>query len=112
LDRKEGVTVKHTKEVHDIEFWPTDSEEGKIKTSAAPETTPVLLCFNRKRVKENKPKEEHRYRINTSINDALMMGIPLSYMGNVSRRFIPEINESVDRDVLKLIRAQKKTVDL
>jgi hypothetical protein len=110
LDRKEGVPYSHTKEVHDIEFWPTDTEnvEEEIDISAVPEKKRMLLYIDRKRTKDDKPREEYIYRMNMGIADALKVGIPSSYVEKVMRKFIPEMDGPVDTGLL--VQAQKRAV--
>lgn len=107
LDRNEGVPYSHTKEVHDIEFWPTDGEsvEG-IDISAVPEKKLMVLYIDRKRTKDDKPREEYIYRMNMGIADALKVGIPSSYVEKVMRKFIPEMDGPVDKGLL--VQAQKQ----
>jgi gamma-glutamylcyclotransferase len=108
LDRNEGVPLNHTKEVHDIEFWPTDTEnvDKKVDISVAPEKKQILLYIDRKRTKDDKPREEYIYRMNMGIVDALKAGIPSSYVEKVMRKFIPEMDGPVDPGLL--VQAQKK----
>jgi gamma-glutamylcyclotransferase len=115
LDRKEGVPEKHTKEIHEIEVWLTRSEndaEEKIDVTAFPETRPILLYIDRMRTKDDKPREEYIYRMNRGIADALKVGIPLSYVKKVMRKYIPESSGPVDNGILDIVRAQKQTVNL
>jgi gamma-glutamylcyclotransferase len=111
LDRNEGVPFSHTKEVHDIEFWPIDPEnlEEKIDISAFPEKKQMLLYIDRKRTKDDKPREEYIYRMNMGIIDALEVGIPSSYVEKVMRKFIPETDGPVDPGLL--VQVQKKLKD-
>jgi gamma-glutamylcyclotransferase len=64
LDRNEGVPFNHTKELHYIEFWPTDTDnvDKKIDISAVPEKKGMLLYIDCKRTKDDKPREEYIYR--------------------------------------------------
>jgi gamma-glutamylcyclotransferase len=109
LDRNDGVPFNHTKEVHDIEFWPTDTEnvDKKIDISAVPGKKQLLLYIDRKRTKDDKPREEYIYRMNVGIVDALKVGIPSSYIEKVMRKFIPELSGPVDPGLL--VQAQKKS---
>ena len=97
LDGYEGVPDKHTKEVHDIEFWQTDAgnAEGKICITHVPEKKPMLLYIDRKRIKDDRPREEYVYRMNMGIADALKVGIPSTYVEKVMRKFIPEMDVHV-----------------
>jgi gamma-glutamylcyclotransferase len=111
LDRNEGVPNSHTKENHVLEFWSIDPEnvEEKIDISAAPEKKQVLLYIDRKRTKDDKPREEYIYRINMGIIDALKVGIPSSYVEKVIKKFIPETDGPVDPGLL--VQVQKKLRD-
>jgi hypothetical protein len=108
-DRNEGVPFNHTKELHYTEFWTTDTDnvDKKIDISAVPEKKRMLLYTDRKRTKDDKPREEYIYRMNMGIVDALKVGIPSSYVEIVMRKFIPAIDGPVDPGLLG--QAQKKS---
>jgi hypothetical protein len=90
-------------------IWPTDTDnvDKKIDISAVPEKKGMLLYIDRKRTKDDKPREEYIYRMNMGIVDALKVGIPLSYVEIVMRKFIPAMDGPVDPGLL--VQAQKKS---
>ena len=49
----------------------------------------MLVYIDRKRVTDDKPKEEYVYRMNRGIDDAIKMGVPKAYVEEVMRPFIP-----------------------
>lgn len=92
LDVKEGVPYMHSREVRDMDFWPTspDNGHGHIDISGPSEKKSMLVYIDHKRIKDGEPKVEYIYRMNMAISDALKMGIPSSYVEKVMRKFIPE----------------------
>jgi gamma-glutamylcyclotransferase len=67
--------------------------DKKIDISAVPEKKQMLLYIDRKRTKDDKPREDNIYRMNMGIIDALKVGIPSSYVEKVMRKFIPEMDD-------------------
>ncbi|KAF1960592.1 hypothetical protein CC80DRAFT_488891 [Byssothecium circinans] len=92
LDRNEGVPVAYTKEYLSCDFWAAAHGAGsKIDTSDPPtKTREMLVYIDRKRVEEDEPKEEYVYRMNRGIEDAIKVGVPVKYVDEVMRKFIPK----------------------
>lgn len=91
LDRNEGVPEAYTKEYLPCDFWA--SEDGKpvdVSDEPTEKGMKMLVYIDRKRVSEDKPKEEYIYRMNRGIDDAVRMGVPKAYVEEVMRTFIPE----------------------
>jgi gamma-glutamylcyclotransferase len=104
LDKNEGVPWAYTKEIHEIEFWPSSSKNADfVETSieigkVQPVKANALVYIDRQRVEEGEPREEYIYRMNHGIIDALKVGIPPLYIEQVMRRFIPTMEDAVARN--------------
>ena len=93
LDVNEGVPVAYTKEDLTCDFWPgTDASPSDVH--AAPQPRSMLVYINRDRITEAPPKEEYIYRMNMGVRDALVAGMPREYVGQVIRRFIPDVDDA------------------
>ena len=112
LDRNEGVPIAYTKEMMTIEFWESGrrtlaeasrSEWGKADLSSPGKTVSMLVYVDRQKVQDDKPKEEYVYRMNMGIIDALAMGVPMTYVEEHMRPFIPS---SVSKSVEDLAKEQ------
>ena len=93
LDRNEGVPYAYTKENMTIEFWnATQCIEGKPKKvdiESPEETKSVLVYIDRLRIDDDEPKEEYVHRMNMGITDAVAVGVPVNYIEDDIRPFIP-----------------------
>ena len=89
LDRNEGVPFAYTKELLSIDFWPSKKGCGTVDVQGKAQTRQVLVYIDRERIKDCQPKEEYIYRMNMGINDGMRHGIPLGYVDQVLRAFIP-----------------------
>ena len=89
LDLNEGVPVAYTKELHSVEFWASRDDATSIDTSEEAERRQMLVYIDRKRTKDDRPKEEYIYRMNMGIQDGEKQGIPHNYIDQVLRKFIP-----------------------
>lgn len=101
LDRNEGVPYAYTKEMLEIDFWPSNIEgaTSTIDTRAVPEKKDMLVYIDRKRTKEDEPKKEYIYRMNKGITDALQVGVPLDYFNKVMRKFIHPMEDMIDEEL-------------
>lgn len=95
LDRNEGVPVAYTKEILDVAFWPAQSD-GPPKVDENPEVVEMLVYIDRKRIEPDKPKKEYIYRMNMGMQDAMREGMPSTYVDNVLRKFIPDVEDDTD----------------
>lgn len=89
LDANEGVPHAYTKEYLTCDFWASSDGKPVDVNDAPTETKKMLVYIDRKRVTEDKPKEEYVYRMNRGIEDAVKVGVPRAYVKEVMRRFIP-----------------------
>lgn len=89
LDVNEGVPVAYTKEVLEVDFWPSHDME-RVNVSSTPTTRRMLVYINRNDTAEAPPKSEYIDRMNMGINDAVKLGIPKSYIEEHLRPFIPK----------------------
>lgn len=88
LDMNEGVPFAYTKEMLSIDFWP--GTEGAAVDTARPATQIEMLVYvDRKRTEPAQPRDEYIYRMNRGIKDALVAGLPSTYVDVVMRRFVP-----------------------
>lgn len=97
LDVNEGVPEAYTKEDLEVEFWSTNNGDAK------PEVTQMLVYIDRKRLEPDVPKKEYIYRMNRGVADALEEGVPVEYVNEVVRKFIPDLE---DESVAKFARQQ------
>lgn len=95
LDKNEGVPFAYGKETLECDFWPVeDSTNQPVNVSDKnPEKIDMLVYINREAVTPSKPKREYVYRMNMGIRDAVREGVPEGYVGEVMRRFIPEMDD-------------------
>lgn len=70
----------------------------------------MLVYIDRKRVTDDKPKEEYVYRMNRGIDDAITMGVPVAYVKEVMRPFIPAEEDAGNRKSLEE-KARKQAVE-
>ena len=102
LDLNEGVPFAYTKELLTVDFWPAGNGT-KPKTDEEPVQKEMLVYIDRKRVMPDEPKKEYIYRMNMGIQDAVGEGMPLSYVDDVLRSFIPD---EEDKEVEGFARQQ------
>lgn len=84
LDVNEGVPYAYVKRTMDVEVWAEGrrmGEKGVVRTG--------LVYVDEERVVEGRPREEYVGRMNRGIRDAVERGVPVRYVGNYLRRFIP-----------------------
>jgi len=100
LDRNEGVPVAYAKEWMGCDFWAVnDDDQGESfapaneTSSRKPEKFDLLVYINRGAVTPSKPKREYVYRMNMGIRDAVKAGVPVGYVEEVMRGFIPEMED-------------------
>ncbi|KAF2217720.1 hypothetical protein CERZMDRAFT_31255 [Cercospora zeae-maydis SCOH1-5] len=103
LDVNEGVAHgSYSKEWIECEFWTTSSERaGRPDTSKKPGKTDMLVYINRQNVREGKSKEEYVYRMNAGIRDALKENVPRMYVGQVLRKWIPDMEDESVKEVAR-----------
>jgi gamma-glutamylcyclotransferase len=107
LDKNEGVPVAYTKEHLTVDFWAGRREQW-IDVDARPSREVEMLVYiDRKRVKEDSPREEYVIRMNRGIVDALEVGVPKGYVRDVMRRFIRE-DEDEDGGVEEFAKEQAR----
>jgi gamma-glutamylcyclotransferase len=82
LDRAEGVPSVYEKHIITVS---TQSVEGKASGEVK-----VLVYVDVTRVREGVCREEYVARMNRGIKDAVAKGMPMSYVKDVLRRFVPE----------------------
>ncbi|KAJ4291626.1 hypothetical protein N0V90_009521 [Kalmusia sp. IMI 367209] len=110
LDANEGVPRAYTKEYLTCDFWASSDGKPIDANNPPTKTKQMLVYIDRKRVTEDKPKEEYVYRMNRGIEDALKMGVPRAYVKEVMRRFIPEDGEGEKRRSLE-DKARRQAVE-
>ena len=111
LDVNEGVPRAYTKEMLRVDFWKHRIEEGKMRINVEdekPVRKEMLVYIDRKRITDAKPKDEYVVRMNLGIEDALGLGVPAKYVGEVMRRYIPA-GGTVDEATLS--KARKQALD-
>ncbi len=110
LDKNEGVPHVYTKENMTVGYWESSQyAEGrwkKVDVTTNGQAKSVLVYIDRLRVEDGKPKEEYVHRMNMGIADAISMGIPVNYIEDDMRPFIPI---SVSRDVESVALEQAKS---
>ena len=98
LDRNEGVPFAYTKETMAIEYWESsrdpiagasESERKQADVAKPGKLTDMLVYIDRQRTHHDKAKKEYVHRMNMGIVDALAMGVPLIYVEECMRPFIP-----------------------
>ncbi|KAM3500439.1 hypothetical protein MY10362_006397 [Beauveria mimosiformis] len=91
LDVIERVPTHFTKNIIQAELWEPIAADG---TPADPAQTGravgVLVYISHERIATGKPRDEYVVRMNHAISDALSSGVPLSYIENVLRKWIPD----------------------
>lgn len=102
LDRNEGVPIAYTKEDLTADFWQSINSKAP-DIGAKPKQMSMLVYINRKMITPHEPKKEYVYRMNMGIRDALIEGMPTSYVENVLRKFIPNVE---DETVSKIAKKQ------
>ena len=103
LDRNEGVPYAYTKEILQVEFWEHRLGDGEVRIDVEAvegASREVLVYVDRKRVSEAEPKDEYVVRMNRGIDDAVVFGMPVGYVQDVLRKFIPEL-EDVDGEIAR-----------
>ncbi|KAL8993393.1 MAG: hypothetical protein Q9169_006383 [Polycauliona sp. 2 TL-2023] len=88
LDFREGVPWAYTKEMTCVDVWESD-DGGKVDWDQTPERRRLLVYIDRKRTDEGTPHAEYVRRINMGVVDALEKGMPVGYVEDVIRKFLP-----------------------
>jgi len=116
LDRNEGVPYDYTKEMHVVDFRnsvSTSIESSNLSTQTEPSATSrdrnVLVYVDRTRIKPDAPREEYIHRMNMGIKDAVEEEVPLSYIQDVLRKYIPP--EDVSEEGKRLAEQQALAFD-
>lgn len=107
LDLNEGVPYAYTKEMMDVEFWKSPDELSNISRNRwatvdltkPAESRDVLVYIDRLRLRADQPKAEYVYRMNMGIADALELGVPLDYVAEHMRPFIPSSSSNDMKDL-------------
>lgn len=89
LDINEGVPYAYTKETLSVDFWPCNSEGRPVDVMSEAEKKDALVYVDRRRTKDDRPKDEYVHRMNMGIKDGVAEGIPQEYVDKTMRRFIP-----------------------
>lgn len=66
LDRNEGVPFAYTKEMLPVKFWPSETGSRPLDPTKAEEKE-MLVCMDRKRTEDDRPREEYIHRINMGL---------------------------------------------
>ena len=103
LDGNEGVPECYTKEMIPIDYWPLQLGEKWDPESSSVSSMDLLVYIDRKRCTDDKLKAEYVHRINMGVLDAVKIGVPESYMGDMIRKFIPAKG---DKDAEAVARKQ------
>lgn len=85
LDRYEGVPISYVKETFSLEY--VGVEEGAVGKFDG------LVYVDVERVVDDKPKAEYIHRMNMGIKDALIKGVPETYIDSSLRPFIPKVDD-------------------
>lgn len=99
LDVNEGVPFAYTKEELLVDFWPAPNASSPDRNpevpnaSEKPQKAEMLVYIDRKRTADDKPKSEYIYRMNMGLKDALKEGMPKTYLDEVMRKFIPDLED-------------------
>jgi len=111
LDKNEGVPYDYTKEMHIVDFRASTSTsiESSIDTTqvgsgASSRDRNVLVYVDRTRLKPDTPREEYIHRMNMGIKDAVEEGVPLWYIQDILRKYIPP--EEISEEGKKLAEEQ------
>lgn len=89
LDRNEGVPFAYTKEILSVELWVLQDNGIPGNVKGRPEKREMLVYIDRKRIEDDRPKEEYIHRMNMGIEDGVKHGIPNEYFDRVLRPVIP-----------------------
>ena len=96
LDVNEGVPLAYTKEYVEVDFWPATNGWIDIE-SVQPQQKQVLVYIDRLRVTEASPKQEYITRMNAAVKDAVDCGVPIAWVNEVVRKFIPTTRSSTSK---------------
>ena len=88
FDWIESVPWAYTKEIIPIDIWFLGPSQ-KLDLHKEPEEKQLLVYIDRERVSDGIPMTEYVHRINKRIHDAVQRGMPLSYVNDVIRKYIP-----------------------
>ncbi len=107
LDIREHVPEVFEKRMVEVEYWAKTSAVRGVEGEPGrkPETVPMLVYIDFKRVVDGEPRAEYIHRMNSGIQDALREGVPKAYVDGVLRKFIPEHGDEAAK-ALALKRAQ------
>lgn len=89
LDVIERVPVHFTKETLQAQLWEPAADGMPADPAQAHRTVEVLVYISHERTATGKPRDEYVIRMNHAIPDALSSGVPLAYIENVLRKWIP-----------------------
>lgn len=113
LDVNEGVPWAYTKEYMAVGFWPLKRGE-KVDiasgSSEGGEGKVLLVYIDRKRVEDDVPNAEYVHRINMGLRDAVKIGLPLAYVDDVIRKFIPAEGEEEEEAKVMAIAGRQALV--
>ncbi|KAM3516801.1 hypothetical protein NHJ13051_009567 [Beauveria bassiana] len=92
LDVIEGVPTHFTKNMIQAQLWEPMATDGTHRADPAQPGRAVgmLVYMSHERIATGKPRAEYVVRMNHAISDALSSGVPLSYIENVLRKWIPD----------------------
>ncbi|KAL8669766.1 MAG: hypothetical protein Q9168_005660 [Polycauliona sp. 1 TL-2023] len=88
LDFREGVPWAYTKETMPIDYWSSKSGDS-VDLNRSPEKRQLLVYIDRQRTDDGTPHAEYVDRINMGVDDAVEKGMPVTYVDDVIRKFIP-----------------------
>jgi gamma-glutamylcyclotransferase len=113
LDKNEGVPIAYTKENLPCDFWSAgtpsspESHHRKINTSDPPTyTRDMLVYIDRKRITPDEPRKEYVYRMNQGIKDAVNLGLPIEYVDQAMRRYLPVEKGDEGRELEEFAKGQ------
>ncbi|KAJ3497405.1 hypothetical protein NLG97_g1937 [Lecanicillium saksenae] len=89
LDIIERVPVHFNKEILQAELWEPAGDGKPADPTQIPRKVAVLVYISHERTAVGKPRDEYVIRMNNAIPDALSSGVPLAYIENVVRKWIP-----------------------
>lgn len=89
LDVIERVPVHFTKETMQVQLWDQKTDDNPADLAQEPKIVAALVYISHERTAVGEPRKEYVIRMNHAIADALSSGIPLAYIENVLRKWIP-----------------------
>lgn len=100
LDVNEGVPKSYQKLILECDFWSAENVAPN-PTVDEPEKTDMLVYVSKDFVTPSKPKKEYIHRMNMGIKDALMEGVPVEYVKQVIRQYIPDVEDETVQAILQ-----------